>query len=438
MRKIYTKLVVLLLLTASINYLYAQVPQGINFQAIARDANSEPMANTNIQIQLSILDDEQGNAIVYQELRSLMTNDYGSFSFQIGVDPHYVTIGVFSEIDWASGSKSLQMDYDPTNTFTFDLTLGTIQFATVPYAFVAQDVIYIDITGVQDGDILIYNIDTGKFEPNQMTALSPTLADVLAQDNDGNNLQIKNIADPTDGKDAVNKDYVDALIADLQTQIDAITPAPFQCGDDITYQGYDYSTVEIGTQCWFAENLRTTKYNDDSDITLVTDNTAWGNLSTEAYCWYQNDETTYGSVYGALYNWFAVETGKLCPDGWSVPSDDDWKELEMAVGMSQADADATEWRGTNEGSKLAGGYDLWTNGNLRTNVDFDDADFSVLPGGARRNNGTLISVNNFAYLWSSTGTIDNARHRRMDYNNSAICRLNNDQKYGFSVRCVRD
>jgi hypothetical protein len=179
MRKIYTKLVVLLLLTTSINYLYAQVPQGINFQAIARDTDSQPMANTNIQIQLSILDDEQGNAIVYQELRSLMTNDYGSFSFQIGVDANYVTIGSFDEIDWASGPKSLQIDYDPTNTFTFDLTLGTIQFATVPYAFVAQDVVYIDITGVQDGDILIYNIDTGKFEPGQMAASSVNWENIL-------------------------------------------------------------------------------------------------------------------------------------------------------------------------------------------------------------------------------------------------------------------
>ncbi len=150
--------------------LYAQVPQAINFQAIARDGGGNPMVNTNIQIRLSVLDSAQGGTIVYQELRALQTNDYGSFSFQIGVAANFVTMGTFQGINWVNGNKHLKIDYDPTNTFTFSLTLGTIKFVSVPYAFAAEKVVFIDATGAQNGDALVFNSGTGKFEPGQVTA----------------------------------------------------------------------------------------------------------------------------------------------------------------------------------------------------------------------------------------------------------------------------
>jgi len=150
-------------------WLYAQVPQAINFQAIARDGFGNPMINTNIQIRLSVLDSTLGGSTVYQELRALQTNAYGSFSFQIGVAPAFTTIGTFQGIDWVTGDKHLKIDYDPTNTFTFSLTLGVIKFVTVPYAFAAQEVVYIDATGAQNGDALVFNAVTGKFEPGQAT-----------------------------------------------------------------------------------------------------------------------------------------------------------------------------------------------------------------------------------------------------------------------------
>ena len=171
--------------------LYAQVPQAINFQAIARDGGGNPMVNTNIQIRLSVLDSAQGGTIVYQELRALQTNDYGSFSFQIGVAANFVTIGTFQGINWVTGNKHLKIDYDPTNTFTFSLTLGTIKFVSVPYAFAAETVVYIDATGAQNGDALVYNSTTGKFEPGQVTAgtvawnnISGTPPDVSTFNND--------------------------------------------------------------------------------------------------------------------------------------------------------------------------------------------------------------------------------------------------------------
>src|SRR5271157_74086 len=91
--------------------------------------------------------------------------------------------------------------------------------------------------------------------------------------------------------------------------------------------GNVYHTINIGTQEWLAENLRTTRYSDGSPIPLVTDSLTWGKLITPGYCWYNNDSATFGRTYGALYNWHAVNTKKLAPKGWHVPSDSEWTIL---------------------------------------------------------------------------------------------------------------
>lgn len=167
----FAKLVILVLLTFcfQLSNAFAQVPQAINFQAIARDGGGNPMMNTNLQIRLSVLDSAQGGSIVYQELRALQTNDYGSFSFQIGVSANFVTMGTFQGINWVTGNKHLKIDYDPTNTFTFTYTLGVIKFVTVPYAFTAQNVVGISLQGATNGQVLVYNSTTGRFEPGNST-----------------------------------------------------------------------------------------------------------------------------------------------------------------------------------------------------------------------------------------------------------------------------
>jgi uncharacterized protein (TIGR02145 family) len=92
--------------------------------------------------------------------------------------------------------------------------------------------------------------------------------------------------------------------------------------------GNVYHTVTIGTQTWMVENLKTTKYNDGTAIPFITDNSAWANLTTPGYCWYNNDSTTYKNMYGALYNWYAVSTGNLAPKGWHVATDAEWTTLQ--------------------------------------------------------------------------------------------------------------
>ena len=94
----------------------------------------------------------------------------------------------------------------------------------------------------------------------------------------------------------------------------------------------EYHTVIIGNQTWMVENLKVTEYNDGTAIPLVESNSDWWNRTTAAYSWNENDEAKYKDSYGALYNWYAVNTGKLCPAGWHVPTDAEWTELIRYLG----------------------------------------------------------------------------------------------------------
>jgi uncharacterized protein (TIGR02145 family) len=115
--------------------------------------------------------------------------------------------------------------------------------------------------------------------------------------------------------------------------------------------GNIYKTVKIGTQIWMAENLRTTLYNDGTPITNVTGNSQWAACSSPAYSWY-NDDESYKEIYGAIYNWYTVNTGKLCPEGWKVPTDEEYNILEQYLGVPSDNIDDWGWRGTNEGVEM--------------------------------------------------------------------------------------
>lgn len=152
------------ILLLSLAPLYAQLPEGIHFQALARNSSGQPMVSTTIQIRLSVIDSTQGGATVYQELRAVQTNAFGSFSFDIGVNPNYVTAGAYNAILWHTGKKHLKIDYDPTNTFSFSLSLGTVAFASVPYSLAASELTYIDPSNSQNGNILVYNATEKRFK----------------------------------------------------------------------------------------------------------------------------------------------------------------------------------------------------------------------------------------------------------------------------------
>jgi hypothetical protein len=184
------------------------------------------------------------------------------------------------------------------NTGSGYVAMGTTQLLSVPYA------LYANSSG------------------NAQTPI-PTLASVLAVNNGANNLQIKNLANPTDAQDAVTKSYLLTQIAQLQAQITALQ------NTNVT----PLSNVTIGTQIWSTSNLDVTSYRDGTPIPQVSDPSLWGNLTTGAWCYYNNDPTT-GTTYGKIYNWYAVAgihdndpntpNKSLAPTGWHVPSDTEW------------------------------------------------------------------------------------------------------------------
>lgn len=199
-------------------------------------------------------------------------------------------------------------------------------------------------------------------------------------------------------------------------------------------EGYLYKTVLINNKVWMAENLRTKKYNDNSDVTNVTDGTAWAGLTTQAYCWYGNDETTNKPLYGALYNWYAVNQGKLCPTGWHVPTDAEFKGLSIFLGMTQAQADGYSWQGTDQGTQLKATAG-WTTGNGTNTVGF-----TALPGGYRYYfDGGFAGAGTIGYWWSSDQVSPtNAYYRRLDGANAGIFREGAVKAAGKSVRCIKN
>ena len=200
-----------------------------------------------------------------------------------------------------------------------------------------------------------------------------------------------------------------------------------------------YQIVRIGDQVWMEENLKVTHYRNGDAIPTGHSNSEWENLSTGAYAVYNGNESN-ADTYGYLYNWFAVDDSRnIAPEGWHVPTDDEWKELEMHLGMSQSEADDTGCNGTNEGSKLAGNADLWNSGALENNSEFGSSGFTALPGGYRDGDGHYNGVGNGGTFWSSTeGGSHGAWHRILFYGNSDVNRGGSNKHGGFSVRCIRD
>ena len=201
--------------------------------------------------------------------------------------------------------------------------------------------------------------------------------------------------------------------------------------------GNSFHTVKIGNQTWMAENLRVTKYRYGTEIPKLFGAEEWQNTSSGAYCKYSNNVDTYGN----LYNWYAINDSRnIAPEGWHVPTDAEWKELEMHLGMTKSEADGDGMRGSNEGSKLAGNAALWTDGKLGNNAEFGTSDFSVLPGGYRySNNGSYEGMRDNGYFWTSSVLSSyNSWYRKLDYASSGVYRDYYGKRYGFSVRCVKD
>jgi len=206
--------------------------------------------------------------------------------------------------------------------------------------------------------------------------------------------------------------------------------------------GNTYEIVTIGDQVWMAENLTTSRYNDNSPIPYVSGASDWGLLTTGAYSNYGNDPNI-ANINGKLYNWFAVEDYRgICPVGWDVPNDTDFMQLEIVLGMHDEDALNTNWRGGEDdiGSMLASNSNLWDNGLLEMSESFDESGIKVIPAGVRWDTGVFNGQLNSAYFWTSSLYNSNpyAWYRHLSYNNTAVMRTDTFAKAGMSIRCIKD
>jgi uncharacterized protein (TIGR02145 family) len=353
-------LLIAVLLAATV---YAQAPQQMSYQAVVRNASGELVSNQAVGMRISILQGSIDGTAVYSEVQTPTTNVNGLVSIAFGGQTG------FENILWSEGPYFLKTETDPTGGAIYTIS-GTSQLLSVPYAFAA-------------GELLL-----NKGGKNYKTYM---------KDN-GTYIGLPAI-------------IVEHPFADEPTVTDV--------------DGNTYGTVKIGSQVWMTENLRVTKYNDNTPIPLVTIDSVWSELTTPGYCFYDNTSNIDTiNAFGALYNWHVVETDKLCPTGWHVPSDAEWSEL-------------TDYLGVMAGGRLKeSATDSWASPNTDA---IDDTHFTALPGGYRHNSGTFYNAGSSGYWWGSTENFSSyAFSRSLGYDRSDVYRGSNTKSSGVSVRCVRD
>jgi uncharacterized protein (TIGR02145 family) len=359
---------------------YGQVPNSMSFQAVVRNIEGELISNQQIQVKLSILKGSSSGTVVYSELHTPTTNNIGLFTLQLGEGT--IVSGDFSAIDWGEDIYFLKRELDPDGGTNYVIT-GISQFLSVPYAFHSKVA------------------DTVKYAPDTSST------------NELQNLSVSTSGDTL---------YISGSNYIIVPGISLANHTPLTDID-----GNVYDTVHIGTQIWMKSNLKTTKYNDGADIPNVTDNGTWFALTTGARTYYNNDSSTYALIYGAWYNWFAVNTGKLCPSGWHVPTDEDWTILSNYLGGNSI-----------SGGKLKEiGYVYWDSPNEGAT---NESGFSALGAGFRGAVGDYNFIKQFADFWSSTerpGTID-VWGRSIRYNTRSIINATYGKHGGLSVRCLKD
>jgi uncharacterized protein (TIGR02145 family) len=309
----------------------------MSYQAVIRNVSGDLVINSPVKLRMILLQGSIEGTEVYSEIHTATTNTNGLITLEIGGGA--VISGVFETIDWSDGPYFIKREVDPDGGSNYTI-VGTSQLLSVPYAMYANV-----------ADTVLNLPDTSSNNEIQELSVSTT----------GDTLYLS------------NSNYV--IIPGLS---DATYPL-------VDYDGNVYDTVHIGSQIWMAKNLRTTHLNDGTIIPNIHSPSEWSELRTSARSFYNNDSTSYDSDYGALYNHYAVETGKLCPNGWHVPSDIEWANLIEYLGGSELAAIKLKEIGTNH----------WNYDNGTTDV----YGFTALPSGFRSDLGIFSSLKTKTLWW---------------------------------------
>ncbi len=251
-------------------------------------------------------------------------------------------------------------------------------------------------------------------------------------------LEIAAINNPVNGLMAFNTSDNHLYVFDSmlnkwrQVQYSTTTINRWQCGNDFPYGGKIYPTILLNGKCWMRENLNIG--------TMIP----WGTLSLdngtfEKYC--INNNPMKCDTFGGLYQWFEAvnydfdgNTQGLCPNGWHVATDNEYKNLEVSLGMSQAQADAFGFRGTNQGSKMAFYEPIWVDGPLDMDPEFETGGLAILPNSFQ--SSPTLSI---AEIWTSNRLNNgNAIDRGLTSNSTQIFRFNQNDQIPQGIRCVKD
>jgi len=370
----------------------AQTLPGINYQALLRNAEGQPLASQIIMVQVSILHGSETGAPVYTETHNATTNAFGQINLSIGEG--VPTVGVFDAINWGNGPYFLKTGVDLNQSGTFQ-ELEVVKFYSVPYSYHSNTA----------------NVAGG------VPSMTYTERDAIENPTIG--MQIFNITSGCLNYYTGNRWY----------ETCGQQASFLQCGDLLVdnRDGKKYQTVQIGTQCWMAENLNVgTRINGISNQT--------NNGTIEKYC-YDNLETNC-NIYGGLYQWdemmgYITTPGVqgICPPtgGWHLPTDAEWTTLttflggESVAGGKMKETGTTHWNSPNTGATNSSG-------------------FTGLPDGYRYINGIFSEMSIVGYWWSSSEyNSSEAWVRNLYFTNTAVERSNHNKvQHGFSVRCIKD
>lgn len=423
---------------------YSQNPETFNYQAIVRDNTGAILANQPVTFQITIFDKDPLDSLIYRELHSVSTDPYGLVSLQIGNGTP--TMGVYEDIKWSVTDKSIGLEVELTTGGGF-ISLGVYPLLYVPYALYAQKSSDSSFWSKSDsgicfneGKIAVGTIipeGSSIFEISSSTEgiLIPRMTSIQRDviPNPAEGLLIYNTT--LDKFDYFNGNEWKTVLSTTSSSGSSAGGCGYCSEGVIDYDGHYYSTIKIGDQCWMAENLKSVYYADGTAIS--------GHYA------YQNDESLTFSL-GRLYDWDAVMNGAssstanpsgvqgICPQGWHVPSDEEWKELEKTMGMDQTEVDKFGWRGNHsEGKKLKDTEDsfFWYTNDGGTN----SSGFTALPGGYRTYEGLYWYSFMNAYFWSCTADVTGqAWARVLDESHDGVHRYNPGIQDGFSVRCLKD
>jgi uncharacterized protein (TIGR02145 family) len=444
--------------------LYAQAPQRLSYQAVVRDGSNALVANSTVGMRVSILQGSANAPSVYVETHTPTTNANGLVSLAVGGGT--VISGSMGTIDWASGPFFIQTETDPMGGTAYTIS-GTTQLLSVPYALYAENSGTAGPVGPQgpagpqgamgpqgpSGPVGATGAQgpagaqgspgpAGVSGPQGPAGVGYSEGTVLNQIMFWNGSAWTPLDPGSDGQALTicNGNLTWTTIPGVCEEGQNGLPCPgTPTVTDI--DGNTYATVQIGGQCWTAENLRTATYANGDPIPNVVDAGQWTILTTGAWVHYVND-SQYEIPYGKLYNWYAVSDPRnVCPTGWHVPTEVEWQSLESTLGMlnNELNAEGT-WRGEAQsvgGQLKSEGFLNWLAPNAGAT---NDSGFSGLPGGGRNfGGGSYGNLATGASWWTASEVDDNyARDRRLQYNFEGVGRFFDFKRSGFSVRCIRD